>query len=142
MEEIPDALTRGSAWVDLWENVLEAPGAGTVPGSEFLDLATRALPKESDEQNGGIKPERLDVLEFGRKVAFEIVFDDEDVKEIRIAAGAEDVPGKCRDTESDDGRRMKEAQSIGPSLRKQGPAENRAARKDYRCGPFRKNREP
>jgi aminopeptidase N len=40
-------LTRGSAWVDLWENVLEAPRTG----SEFLDLAMRALPKEGDEQN-------------------------------------------------------------------------------------------
>lgn len=47
IEDIPDALTRGSAWVDLWENVLEAPQTG----SEFLDIATRALPKERDEQN-------------------------------------------------------------------------------------------
>jgi len=35
----------------------------------------------------------LDVLEFGREVALEIVFDDEDAKEIGIAVGAEDVPG-------------------------------------------------
>ena len=47
IEDIPDALTRGSAWVDLWDNVLEAPRTGR----EFLDLAARALPKESDEQN-------------------------------------------------------------------------------------------
>ncbi len=47
IEDIPDALTRGSAWVDLWENVLETPHTA----SEFLDLTTRALPKESDEQN-------------------------------------------------------------------------------------------
>jgi aminopeptidase N len=47
IEEIPDALARGSAWVNLWENVLEAPRTGT----EFLDLAARALPKERDEQN-------------------------------------------------------------------------------------------
>jgi len=47
IEEIPDALTRGSAWIDLWDSVLEAPLAG----GEFLDLAVRALPKESDEQN-------------------------------------------------------------------------------------------
>jgi aminopeptidase N len=47
IEEIPDALTRGSAWVNLWENVLEAPRTG----GEFLDLAMRALPKELDEQN-------------------------------------------------------------------------------------------
>ena len=47
LEEIPDALTRGAAWVTLWDNLLEvrvAPGA-------LLDLAARALPRESDEQN-------------------------------------------------------------------------------------------
>jgi aminopeptidase N len=47
IENIPDALTRGSAWVDLWDNVLE----GGLGGREFLDLAERALPKESDQQN-------------------------------------------------------------------------------------------
>ena len=47
IEDIPDALTRGSAWVDLWDNVLE----GRLSGGEFLDLAARALHKESDEQN-------------------------------------------------------------------------------------------
>ncbi len=47
IENIPDALTRGSAWVDLWENVLEAPRTGP----DFLDLAARVLPKETDEQN-------------------------------------------------------------------------------------------
>jgi aminopeptidase N len=48
IEDIPDALTRGSAWVDLWENMLEAPAR---TGREFLDVAARALPKERDEQN-------------------------------------------------------------------------------------------
>ena len=47
IEDIPDALTRGSAWIDLWDNVLEA----RLSGPEFLDLTERALPKESDEQN-------------------------------------------------------------------------------------------
>ncbi len=47
LEEIPDPLTRGSAWVTLWENVVESKvGVG-----EFLDLAVRALPRETDEQN-------------------------------------------------------------------------------------------
>jgi aminopeptidase N len=47
MEEIPDALTRGSAWVDVWENLLEA----RVKPGELLALAMRALPRETDEQN-------------------------------------------------------------------------------------------
>lgn len=46
IEDIPDPLMRGSAWVDLWENFLEAK----ITPPEFLDLATRALPKEKDEQ--------------------------------------------------------------------------------------------
>jgi len=44
---VPDALTRGSAWVTLWDNLLEA----RVKPSNFLDAALRALPRESDEQN-------------------------------------------------------------------------------------------
>ena len=47
LEDLPDALTRGSAWVDVWENLLE----GGVKPEEFLDLAARALPRETDEQN-------------------------------------------------------------------------------------------
>jgi aminopeptidase N len=46
IDDIPDPLMRGSAWVDLWENFLEAK----ITPPEFLDLATRALPKEKDEQ--------------------------------------------------------------------------------------------
>jgi aminopeptidase N len=47
LDKIPDALTRGSAWVTLWENMLErhvAPAA-------LIDLAARAAPQETDEQN-------------------------------------------------------------------------------------------
>ncbi len=47
IEDIPDALTRGSAWLDLWENVL----ASRLTGREFLEVGMRAVPKESDEQN-------------------------------------------------------------------------------------------
>ena len=38
LEEIPDALTRGSAWVTLWENMLEAH----VAPAAFVDLVSRA----------------------------------------------------------------------------------------------------
>jgi aminopeptidase N len=47
LEAIPDPLTRGSAWVTLWENVVES----RVPVADFLDLVVRALPAETDEQN-------------------------------------------------------------------------------------------
>jgi len=47
VEDVPDALTRGAAWVTLWDN-LQASHVGPV---EFLDAAVRALPRESDEQN-------------------------------------------------------------------------------------------
>ena len=47
LEEIHDPLTRGSAWVDLWEELL----AAAIAPAEFLNLITRALPLEDDEQN-------------------------------------------------------------------------------------------
>jgi aminopeptidase N len=47
LERIPDPLTRGSAWVTLWENLLE----GKVAAGAFVDLVVRALPQEANEQN-------------------------------------------------------------------------------------------
>jgi aminopeptidase N len=47
VEDIADALTRGSAWVTLWDNLLE----GRIRPGAFVDTALRALPKEPDEQN-------------------------------------------------------------------------------------------
>jgi aminopeptidase N len=47
IEDIPDALTRGSAWVTLWDNLLEAQ---FTPGALF-EAALRAVPRETDEQN-------------------------------------------------------------------------------------------
>jgi aminopeptidase N len=47
VEEVPDALTRGVAWVTMWDNLLE----GRVGPAVFLDAAARALPRETDEQN-------------------------------------------------------------------------------------------
>ena len=47
VEELPDALTRGAAWVDLWDNLLES----RIAPSDFVDLTVRALPEETDEQN-------------------------------------------------------------------------------------------
>ena len=47
MPSVGDALTRGAAWVTLWDNVLE----GRVAPGAFIDAAMRALPEETDEQN-------------------------------------------------------------------------------------------
>jgi aminopeptidase N len=46
LEDIQDAMTRGDAWVTLWENMLD----GHVAPSAFVDAVTRAVPRESDEQ--------------------------------------------------------------------------------------------
>jgi aminopeptidase N len=56
LEAIPDPLTRGSAWVTLWENLMEWRRRENlveshVRVSDFLDLVVRALPSETDEQN-------------------------------------------------------------------------------------------
>jgi aminopeptidase N len=47
IEDIPDPLTRGAAWVTLWDNLQ----ASRVGAARLLDAAVRALPRESDEQN-------------------------------------------------------------------------------------------
>ncbi len=46
LPEVADPLTRGSAWVTLWDTLLN----GRVQPDAFLDLAMRSLPRESDEQ--------------------------------------------------------------------------------------------
>jgi aminopeptidase N len=46
LPEIGDPLTRGSAWVTLWDALLD----GDVPPEAFLELTMRALPREADEQ--------------------------------------------------------------------------------------------
>ena len=47
IEDVSDPLTRGSAWVTLWDDMLEARTAPTA----LLDTALRALRREADEQN-------------------------------------------------------------------------------------------
>lgn len=46
LPDLGDPLARGSAWVTLWDALLD----GEVKPDAFLDLALRALPKETDEQ--------------------------------------------------------------------------------------------
>ena len=46
LPEIADPLTRGSAWVTLWDALLD----GQVAPTAFVDLAMQSLPRESDEQ--------------------------------------------------------------------------------------------
>ncbi|MFA5909777.1 MAG: M1 family aminopeptidase [Vicinamibacterales bacterium] len=46
LPEMTDTLTRGSAWVTLWDALLD----GQVRPAAFVDLAMQALPRESDEQ--------------------------------------------------------------------------------------------
>lgn len=46
LPELDDPLTRGSAWVTLWDALLD----GRVPPAAFLDLALGSLPREVDEQ--------------------------------------------------------------------------------------------
>jgi aminopeptidase N len=47
LTEIGDGLTRGTAWVTLWDDMLEG-GAGP---QQLFDLALAALPQESEELN-------------------------------------------------------------------------------------------
>ena len=45
--QIRDPVTRGAAWITLWDQVLE----GWVPADALLDAVLRALPGETTEQN-------------------------------------------------------------------------------------------
>jgi aminopeptidase N len=47
LPQIRDPLTRGSAWVTLWDELLR----GVVAPAAFVDLALTALPQETDELN-------------------------------------------------------------------------------------------
>ena len=47
LPEIKDPLTRGAAWVTLWDQMLDRRATPAA----LLDLALRALPRETDEQN-------------------------------------------------------------------------------------------
>jgi aminopeptidase N len=47
LPEIEDPLTRGAAWVTIWEEMLE----GRVRPMDFMSLGLRALERESTEQN-------------------------------------------------------------------------------------------
>ena len=47
LPELPDGLTRGSAWVTMWEQMLD----GRVSAHAMFDLALAALPGERDELN-------------------------------------------------------------------------------------------
>jgi aminopeptidase N len=45
LPSVPDSLTRGSAWITLWDQMLY----GRVPPGDLLDLALRTLAQETDE---------------------------------------------------------------------------------------------
>jgi aminopeptidase N len=47
LPDVRDPLTRGSAWVTLWDELLEH----RIPPASLLDLALRSLPGEDDELN-------------------------------------------------------------------------------------------
>ncbi|MDP1568736.1 MAG: M1 family aminopeptidase [Vicinamibacterales bacterium] len=47
LPEIPDALTRGAAWVTMWDALLEQ----AIRPAAFVDLALAALARETDELN-------------------------------------------------------------------------------------------
>ena len=47
VENVPDAVTRGAAWVTMWDNLVER----RIEADGLLRAAMRALPEESDEQN-------------------------------------------------------------------------------------------
>ena len=47
LPDIDDPTHRGAAWITLWEQMLDR----RAPASDIVELALRALPRETDEQN-------------------------------------------------------------------------------------------
>jgi aminopeptidase N len=76
--ELADPLSRGAAWVTLWESMLD----GTVPATTFVDTALAAVAKEPDEQS------RARILNYATGAWWRHLSDDE--RAVR-AAGAEKV---------------------------------------------------
>ena len=76
------------------------------------------------------------MVEFGREVAPEIVFDEEDAQEIGIAACAENVPGKCRQGERRGCERMKKAEGVAPAVCEERPEKDAASAQNYGHGTF------
>src|SRR5206468_12365074 len=68
--------------------------------------------QESNQKHRQVKPEGLDVPEFGGKVALEIVLDGENGQEIGIAAGAESIPRQGRREECGNRHGMKGAECV------------------------------
>ena len=72
---------------------------------------------EGNKQNGEVKPEGLNVLEFGSEISLEVVFDDEDSEEIGIAVSAQDVPRQCGEAETEECDGMKKPEDAAPESR-------------------------
>jgi len=96
---------------------------------------------EGDEEYRNEKPARLDVLEFGGEVAFEIVLDDEDAEEIGIATGTKDVPGEGGKTEAGNGYRVEAAEGVTPASGECRPQQNATAGKNDGGGTLRERGE-
>src|SRR2546427_9107698 len=78
------------------------------------------------KQNREIKPKGLDVLEFGSEVALEIVLDDEDVEEVGVPAGANDVPRESGEAKGRDCGVGEETENLAPAVCEERPEENSA----------------
>ena len=98
--------------------------------------------EESEKQNRDVIPERLDVLEFGREVALEIVLDDEDAEEVGTAPGAQDVPRQGRRKKRGERDGMKQPEGVAPALGEERPEKDSAAHENDARRAFRENREP
>src|SRR5215472_14117150 len=83
--------------------------------------------KKSDQHDGDVEPERLNVLKLRRQVALEIVLDDEDAQEIRIEPSAANVPGQGCCAKRSNSHRMKQTERVMFPFGYQSPEKYRAA---------------
>ena len=79
------------------------------------------------------------MLELGSEEAVEIVFDDEDAKEVGITARAQDVPGQGHGAERNDCDGMKQTKRVAPAFRHERPEKHGAAGENNRRRAFGEN---
>lgn len=109
--------------------------------ADFDGSQERCPRKKSNQDDRHVKPERLDMLEFGSEEAFEVVLDDENAKEFGVAAGTEQVPGKRGEAKAGEYDGMKAAEGVAPAFCENSPKKKSAARENDRGRTFRKNGE-
>src|SRR2546422_379203 len=93
--------------------------------------------QQAQQQDRGVEPERLAMLKDRSEVTLQVVREEKCADELRVACGAEHVPWKRRDGESDDRKGVCQPERCAPAPRQNSPQPNASSRQDDGRWPFR-----